>query len=215
MCCGVLRAPSAMQRGASEDGLNIDGSGNLNLVRFCFILKPGLRKILRFNYMNTSRSILAVVVLSSLSGSMLGLAQGPMTTGTVKDVTKKPWTVTVLSDQTRRPIVYSGMEKAVVQFGSGKPATLRDVEVGQYVSVVYDVRGRNLIVNKLVIPDPKPPVPAISLTRSERRALGSKAARDNDITTQPGSKARIDNDITTKPGIKDPGDRDITRTVDR
>ena len=141
-----------------------------------------------------------------------------VTTGTITSVSKETGVLTVLSEQTRGPIVYVGMDTAVVQFGSGKVATIADVAVGQLVTVEYAMRGKEVVVRKLLIPDPKPaPVPAnpVPLSAGERRGAGTTAARDNDITTQPGSKARTDNDITTKPGKKAPGDPDITKKADR
>lgn len=144
-------------------------------------------------------------------------AAGAITTGIVTAVAKETGSLTVLSEQTQRPINYTGMDKAVVVFASGKFATLADVTVGQTVTIEYAMRGRKPVVAKLLIPDPKPVVQAnsVPLTPGERRALDSRAVRDNDPTTQPGSKAHIDNDITTKPGRKDPADPDITKKTDK
>lgn len=142
------------------------------------------------------------------------LAGGAVTTGTVTAVVKEAGTLTVMSDQTHGPLNYTGMDKITVMFGSGKAATLADVAVGQMVTVEYAVRDGKTVTTKLMLPDPKPVVPLtnpVPLTAAERKALDSKAAKDNDITTQPGSKARLDNDITTKPGKKDPTDPDITK----
>ena len=141
-------------------------------------------------------------------------AGGAVTTGTVTAVAKEAGTLTVMSDQTHGPLNYTGMDKVVVMYGSGKTATLADVVVGQLVTVEYAVRDGKTVTTKLMLPDPKPALPPFNplpLTAAERHALDSKAAKDNDITTQPGSKARLDNDITTKPGKKDPTDPDITK----
>jgi hypothetical protein len=156
----------------------------------------------------------AILTLTAVSA----FAQVSVTTGTVTAVVKESGAVTVLSDQTHRPISYTAMDKAVVQFASGKVATIADVAVGQHVAVEYTVNGNALLVGKFLLPDPKPAAPvanAPALATGERKGLTSKAARDNDITTQPGSKARTDRDITTQPGTKDPKDSDITRKRDK
>ena len=162
-----------------------------------------------------SFSIAAFIV--SLVPSQI-FAAGNVTTGTVSAVVKETGALTVLSEQTQKPIKYTGMDNAVVQFGSGRVATLADVVVGQVVTIEYAMRGKKAVVARLLLPDPKPVVvpgnPA-QLTPSEKRGLDSKAARDNDPTTQPGSKAQTDNDITTKPGKKAPADPDPTKTTDK
>lgn len=161
-------------------------------------------------------SLVAALLSISLAHAQTG-AGGAITTGTVTAVAKEKGSLTVLSEQTQRPINYTGMDKAVVLFASGKVATLADVTVGQTVTIEYAMRGRKPVVAKLLIPDSKPVVQAnpVPLTPGERRALDSRALRDNDPTTQPGSKAHIDNDITTQPGKKDPRDPDITKTTDK
>lgn len=146
------------------------------------------------------------------------LAAGAITTGIVTAVAKEAGTLTVMSEQTQGRINYTGMDKAAVQFASGKPATLAEVAVGQLVTVEYALRDNKPVVSKILIPDPKPvviPANPAPLTAGERRGLDSRAARDNDPTTQPGSKARVDKDVTTKPGKKDPADPDPTKKTDR
>jgi hypothetical protein len=156
-------------------------------------------------------SILALLIVS---------AQGEiLTTGTVTVIDRDRGVVRVRTEQNGQLIDYYDMDKAVIQFNNGKAATLADVQVQQPVTVTYTIRDNKYYVARLAIPDPKPAVipqeGAPSLSTGERRALDSKAAKDDDITTQPGSKARIDNDITTKPGSKDPRDPDITKKTDR
>jgi hypothetical protein len=103
------------------------------------------------------------------------------------------------------------MTRARVETSAGRPVGFAQVQPEMSATVYYALRGQQWYVGKLVIAEP-PKAPAVAeLTRAQRRALNSKAARDNDITTQPGSKARLDNDITTQPGKKDALDNDITR----
>ncbi len=159
------------------------------------------------------KSLITVTLLLAWMSANV-LAGGAVTTGTVTAVVKEAGTLTVMSDQTHGPLNYTGMDKVMVMFASGKTATLADVAVGQMVTVEYALRDGKTVTTKLMLPDPKPAVPLtnpIPLTAAERHALDSKAAKDNDITTQPGIKARLDNDITTKPGKKDLTDPDITK----
>ncbi|MES2569052.1 MAG: hypothetical protein V4710_03240 [Verrucomicrobiota bacterium] len=162
-----------------------------------------------------------IALLTALSATSPLFADALVTTGSVTALVKERGALTVLSDQTRSKIQYVGMDRAVVRFGSGKPATLADLSVGQQVTVEYATVEQQAIVAKLIIPDPLPPavVPAIlaptGLLPAEARGATSRAALDNDITTQPGNKARIDNDITTNPGRNDQQAPDITKRSDR
>ena len=165
-------------------------------------------------------SVKALLTATLLALQFVGNTQAevPVTTGVVTNVSRENGTLTVISEQTQRPITYFGMEKAVVQFGSGKVATIADVQVRQPVTVVYAIRDQKPYVAKIMIPDPKPVASesaASTLTAAERRALESRSARDGDITTKPGTKARLDDDITTQPGRKDPRDTDITKKTDK
>ena len=161
------------------------------------------------------RLALTLSVIASISSRVFAAV---ISTGAVTAVVKETGTLTILSEQTQRPISYTGMDKAVVIFGSGKPATLADVTVGQIVTVEYAMQDKKPVVARLLLPDPKPAATAPNnalLTPAERRGLDSTAAKDGDPTTQPGSKAKTDNDITTKPGKKDPADPDPTKKTDK
>ena len=161
------------------------------------------------------------IVFTALSAALIpshASAAGNITIGTVTAVARETGAITVLSEQTHKAINYNGMDKVVVQFGSGKAATFADVAVGQVVTIEYAMRAKKPVVARLLLPDPKPvvlPVKSPQLTQGEKRGLDSKAARDNDPTTQPGSKAQTDSDITTKPGKKAPSDSDPTKTTDK
>ncbi|MDB6152733.1 MAG: hypothetical protein JWL90_1186 [Chthoniobacteraceae bacterium] len=169
-----------------------------------------------------SRILIGIALFSALSATSQLFADSLVTTGSVTAVVKERGALTVLSDQTHAPIQYTGMNKAVVQFGSGKPATLTDLSVGQSVTIEYVVIDQLPVVAKLIVPDPAAPavtavlpVAAPGLNAAEQRAATSRAALDNDITTQPGNKARIDRDITTQPGRADLQAPDATKRVVR
>ena len=139
-------------------------------------------------------------------------AQEIMSPGTIASFSKEDGTMKLLPEsRTGRPLLFTNMNKAPVQYASGAMGSTYDLKAGQSAAIYYRKVGERWYVSRIVIPDPPKPVATRSLTRAERHALGSKAANDRDITTQPGSKALIDRDITTQPGKKMPWDRDITK----
>jgi len=138
---------------------------------------------------------------------------GPISTGSVVALAPDKHTMTIRSTQTSEPIMFYGMDHANVVTGSGRQATVANIQVGSPVTVFYATRDNRWVVSKVVIPEPVlvQPAPLPALTGSEVKALRSPAANDNDRTTQPNNKARIDNDITTQPGKNSLAEPDITK----
>jgi len=138
---------------------------------------------------------------------------GPITTGSIVTVAPDKRTMTIRATQNSEPITLYGMDRAKVVTGSGRKATLANIQIGLPVTVFYTPQENCWVVSKVVIPEPLQvqPAPLPALTGAEIRALQSPAAKDGDITTQPNNKARIDNDITTQPGKNVLAEPDITK----
>lgn len=143
-------------------------------------------------------------------------ASGPVSTGTIMEVSPEQGTVTLRSDQNQKSLFYYRMGQTQILTAAGTPMTLDDVRPGMLATVHYTILGNRWYVGRLSVAEgPVTPLPANlqvppMLTVPENRALRSKAATDRDITTQPGTKAGIDNDITTQRGSKAETDNDIT-----
>lgn len=137
----------------------------------------------------------------------------PVTTGSVVALAPDKRTMTIRAMPSAEPITFYGMDRANVITGSGRQATLANVQIGLPVTVFYTPQENRWVVSKVVIPEPLQvqPAPLPALTGAEIKALQSPAANDDDITTQPNNKARIDNDITTQPGKNALAPPDITK----
>jgi len=137
----------------------------------------------------------------------------PVTTGSVVALAPDKRTMTIRATPSAEPITFYGMDRANVMTGSGRQATLANVQIGLPVTVFYTPQEKHWVVSKIVIPEPVQvqPAPLPALTGAEIKALQSPAANDDDITTQPNNKARIDDDITTQPGKNALAQPDITK----
>jgi hypothetical protein len=135
----------------------------------------------------------------------------PVVRGRVVVANPESRVMTVSIGPASTPITFYGMERARIERTGGRLATLAELRPGTEVIVHYVTQEGRWYPQRILIPDANLVVPAAPLSPAESKALGSEAANDRDITTNPGVKARIDNDITTKPGQKDPADRDITK----
>ena len=148
----------------------------------------------------------AVVWLGSITVSH---GQEPVSTGIVQGLAPSVGALTIRSDQTSSSLTFYGLERANIFTSDGALANVGSIQPGMPVTVQYAVRRNRWYISKVILPET---VPAAAILPSPVfiPELGSRAATDGDITTQPGSRALIDNDITTQPGSKAAFDNDIT-----
>jgi hypothetical protein len=137
-----------------------------------------------------------------LSGAVALLyAQGPVSTGTIQDVSRDEGILRLRPTQSGAgPISYYGMDKADILTVGGKPAKLADLTPGMQVSVFYAKQGDRWIVSKVLIPEPTPPqTTTTTATTAAPVVPQTKAATDGDRTTVPARRdANRDGDPTTK-----------------
>lgn len=151
----------------------------------------------------------AVLWLGSITVSH---GQEPVSTGIVQGLVPAAGTLTIRSDQTSSALTFYGMERANIFTSDGALASIDSVQPGMPVTVQYAVRGNRWYISKVILPEERlvPVTPGLPAPVYLAPGLNSRAAWDNDITTQPGSRALIDNDITTQPGSRAAIDNDIT-----
>lgn len=147
--------------------------------------------------------ILPIVAAALIAAGNSLVAQGPVNTGLVQNLSKEQGTLTLRTEQSGGgSIVYHGMGKAEILTAGGKPASLSDVSVGQRVSVFYKKSGDQWLISRVLIPEPAPATAttatAAPATTAVAPAATSRAATDGDITTQPAKKAATDGDRTTR-----------------
>lgn len=143
----------------------------------------------------------AVLWLGSMTVSH---GQEPVSTGIVQGTVPAAGTLTIRSDQTTTPLTFWGMERANIFTADGQLATVGDIEPGMPVTVQYAVRGKRWYISKVILPEQRANV-VIGAPINIDPALRTRAANDNDPTTNPGSAAAIDNDITTVPASNSNG----------
>ncbi len=108
-------------------------------------------------------------------------AQGPVSTGTIQDVSREDGILRLRPEQSgSKPIIYYGMDKADIQTVAGKAAKLADIAPGMLVSVFYAKQNDRWVVSKVLIPD-APVVPAVvgSATTAPDRQRESGWRPDN------------------------------------
>ena len=127
------------------------------------------------------------------------ITSGPISAGKVVGVSVQDGIIVMKSGGTGNNISFSGMDRVPIRTASGRAVALSAVDPGMSITVHYVNKRGHWYVANAIIPDAAPTPATLPVTRGERRALSSKAANDNDITTQPGVKARLDRDITTQP----------------
>ncbi|MHA3771910.1 hypothetical protein ACXR0O_10280 [Verrucomicrobiota bacterium sgz303538] len=143
-------------------------------------------------------SLLAAAALW-LGSAVISQAQEPVSTGTIQGLVPWAGTLTLRSDQTHGPMTFWGIDRANIFSADGQPAGIGDLQPGMNVTVQYAVRGRKWYISKVMLSEQRS-APIVSVPLYSVPALTSRAANDNDITTQPANNAAYDNDITTQPG---------------
>jgi len=166
-------------------------------------------------------TFLLTAACSLLGSAAFLLAQGPLSTGVIDNVSKENGTLVLRGDANQpAQIVYHGMDRAQIVTATGKAATLADLKPGLQATVFYAKQGDRWVVSRVLIPDeaPLPPITEAAPAILPRAAVdgdrttqpGSRATIDDDRTTQPGQKAAVDGDRTTQPGSKAAIDADRT-----